>query len=87
MAFNVEEINPRIRKWPVIGRLYLVLAFALIAFAWLGVLIFGTICEAVGGALVAAKEHISDTILSGREAASWLVGAILANWRSEGGEE
>lgn len=87
MVFNVEEINPRIRKWPVLGRLYMVLAFVLIAFAWLGVLIFGTICEAGGGALVAAKEHISDTIRSGREAASWLTGAIFANWRTEDGEE
>lgn len=80
MSIDASELNPRIRRRPVLGRIYLAASCLVLVIAWLGLLVFGAIEKAVVAAFVAACQHVRTTLSDGCDLLGWAVRHIFNRW-------
>lgn len=80
MSIDASELNPRIRRRPVLGRIYLAVALIGLVIAWFGLLVFGTIRESGSAAFDAARYHLRTTVRDGLDLITWAVRHIFNRW-------
>lgn len=80
MSIDASELNPRIRRRPVLGRFYLAASCLVLVVAWLGLLVFGAIEKAVVAAFVAVRQHVRSTLSDGCDLLGWAVRHIFNRW-------
>lgn len=80
MSIDASELNQRIRRRPVLGRIYMVVALIGLVVSIIGLLVFGTICVSARAAYDEACDYIRETAGEGWGYITWTVRHIFNRW-------